>query len=214
MLSYALLAWILPAFIGGLSVLNRLKPSDKPIAQISDSTAIAPPVLNIPFESTNSGTINIKGYASAQNTVEIYLDDELKTRIISNDDGSFSSDDINLNFGTNNLYGKTVDDKGNKSLPSKTIRLYYDNEKPKLEIKEPEDNKTITGGDKKVTVSGTVDSQKSIKVSINDIKVIVNSNGDFSKVIDLNDGDNNITINATDTAGNNTQITRKVIYQP
>lgn len=211
-LGYFSVTWLIPTLIGGLSFLTKSQ-DNKTISQ-TEAVVVTPPVLNIPFESTNSASIQIKGYSFPDSNVEIYIDDELKTTVKSSTDGGFSSGDISLNIGTNNIYGKTVDSKGNKSLSSKTIQITYYNEKPKLEIKEPEDNKTITGGDKKVTVSGSTDADRGMTISINGTRVIVNSDGNFQKTISLNDGDNEIVILATDTAGNTTQLTRKVTYNP
>lgn len=211
-LIYALLAWILPFFIGGLSFLNNFKSQPKSTTPVSENTTLAPPVLNIPFEATNTATIKIKGYSTPNSSVEIYLDDNLSTTVKVKDDGSFLSDNISLSLGTNNIYGKTVDDKGQKSLPSKPIQVDYSNEKPKLDLNSPSDNQVIQG-DKKVTVSGSTNAGKNISLTVNGIVVIVDGNGNFSKTIEINDGDNNITVTATDRSGNTTQLSRKVTYQ-
>jgi bacillopeptidase F len=107
-----------------------------------------------------------------------------------------------------------MDEQGNKSLSSKPIYIYYSNEKPILEINSPSDNQTIKGGDKKVTVSGKTNSDKEIVININGIMTIVGSDGSFSQNININEGDNNITITASDKTGNVTSESRKVIYQP
>lgn len=210
-IAYFSISWLIPNLIGGLSFINRSAPPKQPVKK---EVFLSPPVLNIPFEATNSATINIKGYSLPEAIIEIYVDDEIKSTIKSAADGSFVSEDISLNLGTNNIYGKTVDPEGNKSLASKTIQVIFSNEKPQLEISQPEDNKAIQGGDKKVTVSGTTNSEKDITITINGTRVIVDSAGKFSKSIPLNDGDNQIIIVATDTSGNSTQLTRKVTYQP
>ncbi|MDO8498848.1 MAG: hypothetical protein Q7S44_03615 [bacterium] len=212
-LTYFLFTWFLPNFIGGLTFLNRFKSSPVPQQSVSDNATLAPPVLNIPFEATNSATIKVHGYAVPKSKVEIYIDDNLQNTTTASDDGSFTSDEIFLNLGTNNIFGKTVDDQGNKSLSSPAIHITYESEKPQLDLKEPQDNQTINGGDKKVTVSGSVDASKEITVTINSNRVIVNSGGSFSQTVNLNDGDNDIVVIATDAAGNSTQITRKVVYQ-
>lgn len=212
-LFYALFSWILPTLVGGLSVINRFKATPPIQASIADNATLAPPILNIPYEATNTATISVRGYATALSSVEIYIDEELKTTTKANGDGSFFTGQVLLNLGTNNISGKAIDEKGNKSLPSKPIRITYENEKPALELKEPQDNATIKG-EKKVLVSGSTDANKGITVSANGIRLIVNSEGQFSQLIDISDGDNNIVIVATDTAGNSTQITRKVTLEP
>lgn len=212
-LLYALFSWILPALVGGLSIINKFKATSPIQASIADNATLAPPILNIPYEATNTATISVKGYATALSSVEIYIDDELQTTTKAKEDGNFSTDLILLNLGTNNISGKAIDEKGNKSLPSKPIRITYKNEKPTLELKEPQDNVTVKG-DKKVLVSGLTDANKGIAISANGIRLIVNSEGQFSQSIDISEGDNNIIVVATDTAGNSAQITRKVTLEP
>lgn len=209
-LLYLFLFWAMPTVIGSLSMFN--KSSNKP-DNISETAAIAPPVLNIPYEATSSSSIQVKGYSTAKYNVEIYLDDELKTATRVSDDGSFTTDEIDLKFGRNNITAKTVDDEGNKSFSSKNIVVNFDDEEPKLEILEPQDNQEIVGGDKKIKVSGTTESD-SIVVTINGTRVIVNSTGNFSQTVSINEGENGLNIKAIDNAGNVAEVNRKVIWKP
>lgn len=211
-LVYSLFTWFFPLLIGNLTFINKLKDPQKKIIPVSENITLAPPVFNIPFDATNSSALIIRGYSTPEKQVELYIDDNLLDTIKVNEDGSFTSSRIFLNIGTNNIFGKTIDDKGNQSLPSKTIRVLYSNEKPKLVVNEPSDNQTITGGDKKVKVSGSTNTDNII--TINGSRVIVDQNGNFSQIIDINDGDNDLVISATNNIGNTTQIGRKVIYQP
>lgn len=213
-LLYILAAWFIPAFIGSLSLLNKFKQPVKPAESIKENASVAPPVLNIPFEATSSAKISVHGYSLAGTTVEIYLDGELRSTVNTSADGSFISDPVELNLGTNSLSGISIDAGGNKSLSSKPISIIYSNEKPDLNVESPQDNTEIKGGNKKITVSGKTDSDKEITVTINGIRVIVNADGQFSQIMDINDGENIITIIATDKAGNSTTITRKVTYVP
>lgn len=214
---FILINWGLPAIIGSLSIFNKTKHTtvtNNPI----ENPAIAPPVLNIPFESTNSAQLKISGYSTAKSKVEIYLDDDLKTTVETDESGNFTTDTITLSEGTNNIYGRSISEdsgdntSGKKSLASKTIKLLYSNEKPALEISEPEDNKQIKGGDKKVHVSGKTDPQNSVMV--NGTTVIVSNDGSFSTDVSLNEGDNNIIITAQNIVQNTTKIERKVNYSP
>src|SRR3989344_7780530 len=207
---YFMLSWGLPTLIGGLSFLNRFKDDpQKPNSSAIADLAIAPPVLNIPFEATSSSTLQISGYAMPDAEVEIYLDDELRTTVKTESNGKFQTDSLDLALGTNNISGKTVLDN-KKSLPSKNIRLIYSNEKPKLELAEPTDNTQIKGGDKKIRVSGKTDPENSI--TVNGTTVIVNGDGNFSTTVNINDGDNVITVISTNQVGNPTKIERKVNY--
>jgi hypothetical protein len=209
-LGYALLVWILPTLIGSLSFVNKFKK--QPVAiQVVEDTTIAPPVLNIPYEATSTGTIKVHGYAQPHTKVEIYLEDVVASSITTNADGEFVSDDIDLTLGTNNLSGKTVDEKNHSSLSSKPIRIIYDNEKPKLDVSSPSDGHQQKG-DRRITVSGSTDPDDSVSVSVNNSRVVTNGSGGFSHSVELSDGDNTITITATDSAGNSTQVVRKATY--
>lgn len=211
-LIYATITWFLPFFINILGYINSLtKPSGKPPVQVSENVSLAPPVLNIPYEATSSSQINISGYASPNILVRLYLDDQVKKEVLAQEDGSFLIENVTLSLGTNNIYGKTVDEKGRESLPSKTIKVYFDNEKPILEVTEPEDGKKVIG-DRKLRLAGKTET--GIQIFINDSRIIVDKDGFFSSEQTLNEGENNFTIKAVDQASNSSEIVRRVIFTP
>lgn len=208
-LIYATIQWILPTLIGGVGFINSMiKPSKKVTTE--ESVSLAPPVLNIPYEATNTAQINILGYANPYIKVSIYVDDQLKASTEALEDGSFEVKGITLALGTNNIYGKTME-KEKESLPSKSSKVIYDNEKPPLEISQPEDGKNVQG-ERKIQIRGKTEPQA--QVFVNDSRIITNSDGAFSADLELNDGDNIITIKAIDQASNATEIARKVIFKP
>lgn len=210
-LGYFFLTWGLPALIGGLTYVTHFnsKPVVKDVSE--EDIAIPPPVLNIPYEATNTATIAINGYTTPDTKVEIYLDDELKTTVDVKSDGSFQTSELALAIGTNNIYGKTIiGDK--KSLDSKNIKLYFDSEKPKLDLSAPTDNQEIKGGDKKVRVAGSTDPQNS--VAVNGSTIIVNGAGEFASDVSINEGDNTVTVTVTNRFGNTSSTERKVKYSP
>lgn len=212
-LLYATFAWVLPYFIGGISaVKNIIKPPKITVSNSSQNSTLAPPVLNIPFEATNSAQIDITGFGTPYSKVKLYIDDESKQTTDVSSDGSFNFKNVSLNLGTNNIYGTTLDEKNKESLPSKTLKLIFDNEKPPLVINEPGDNKIIQGSDKKVKVSGKTNS--GVHVFVNGGQTIVDEGGNFSTDVVINEGDNTISIKAVDIASNSTEIQRNVKYNP
>lgn len=208
---YATFRWIFPNFVGVLaSVTSFLKPQTK-IVNISENTQLAPPVLNIPFEATNTSQINIEGYATPNSKVKLFLDDvEVDTEDV-NSEGKFLFEDVSLSLGINNIYGKSVDDKGKESLSSKTLIVLYDDENPKLEITSPQDGAQISG-ERKVHFEGL--TEPDAKVYINESQIIVDNNGNFKIDLSLNDGENRFIIKAKDLALNETQIERVVNFTP
>lgn len=207
-ISYVFFMWVLPFLIGQLSFLNK-KNTTVDAESLKIDEAIAPPVLYIPYEATNSASLEFSGYAAPLSRVELYIDGEIKTQTNTNSEGKFTTPAVDLNLGTNNITGVTISDSDKKSLPSKNIRLYYSNEKPKLEVTEPADGTNITG-DKKVKVSGKTDANNS--VTVNGSTVIVDGEGNFSTIIPLNDGENTLVIKTSNTFGNSQETTRKVNY--
>lgn len=208
---YATINWVLPSFISGIAFIqNFIKPQTKTQTP-NKNIVLAPPVLNIPYEATNSSQITISGFGQPDSKVTLFIDDQAKDTVNVSGDGSFLIENVSLNFGTNNIYAKTVNEEGLESLPSKTIRLIFDNEKPLLEVFEPEDGKNIQG-ERKSKISGKTENNAS--VFINNNQIIVDKEGKFESTQTLNDGENIFTIKAQDTAGNFLEISRKVIFQP
>lgn len=207
--SYVFFNWGLPFIIGHLSFLNkRGKPVDAESLKIDE--AIAPPVLYIPFEATNSASIPISGYAAPLSRVEVYIDDEIKSQTSTDSEGKFTTSPIDLNLGTNNISAVTINNSDKKSLPSKNIKLFFSNEKPALTINEPADGTEVKGGDKKIKIAGKTDENNS--VTVNGSTVIIDSDGNFQTVIPLNDGDNTITVVSSNSFGNSNQMQRNVKY--
>lgn len=212
-LAYSTVTWVLPSFINSVGfVKNVIKPSQRTLSQSSENTALAPPVLNIPYEATNTAQIDIKGFGTPNSKIKLFIDDDPKQTINVSSDGSFDFEKVLLNLGTNNIYGKTINERGDESLPSKEVKLIYINEKPSLNINEPEDGKKIQGGDKKVKVSGKTDPGVQVFVSGN--QVIVDRDGNFSIDLSLDEGDNTISIKAVDAASNSIEIQRRINYTP
>ena len=212
LLLYVTFTWILPSLIGGVGFIKNFTNPSRKIISPPDQITLAPPVLNIPYEATNTAQIEIKGYGNPGSKVQLFLDDDKKQTVSVSSEGSFIFKDVSLLLGVNNIYGKSIDDQGQTSLASKTLKIIYDNEKPTLNINEPEDNKKIQGGDRKVKISGK--TENGAKIFINDAQVIVDKDGNFSSDQPLNDGDNNFNIESVDVASNTAEISRRVNYQP
>ena len=121
------------------------------------------------------------------------------------EDGSFNFENVPLSLGTNNISCKTVDENNKISLPSKTLRVVFDNEKPLLKITEPEDGKNISG-EKRIKVVGN--TEPGAKIIVNSTQIVVASQGSFSSEQTLTDGENIFNIKAIDTASNFTEIKR------
>jgi hypothetical protein len=210
-LLYITITWVLPFFINGLGTITGIFKQSTKQESIAENPNLAPPIINIPYEATSSSKINITGFAASHSTVKIYLDDTLVGTTTAEDNGSFTLQDVSLSLGTNNIYGKTEDEKGKESLASKTIKVIFDNEKPPLEVNSPSDGQTIQA-ERKLNVSGK--TEPNATVTINNEQAIVDSEGKFSRQFNLSDGSNTFTIVARDTAGNTKELARNVTFNP
>lgn len=208
LLLYVFFFWGIPIIIKTVSRFNHPKSAPR---VGTDYVELTPPVFNIPYEATPTASIRILGYSQPNTKVAIYLNDELATTVNTSEDGTFESSALSLDKGENYLYGKTVDSSGKESLSSKSIRIVLNVDKPILEVFEPQDNKIVTGGDRKITVKGKTDA---LSISINGSIVIIASDGSFSNDLQLQDGETQITIVATNSVGSSTTIQRKVTYSP
>jgi photosystem II stability/assembly factor-like uncharacterized protein len=106
----------------------------------------------------------------------------------------------------------------NKTPPnyfiSNKIETVADSAPPKITILSPQ-NGTVTDSNN-ITISGSVSDKGSgiAKVTINGQELKIDSSGSFSSDLTLYEGDNIITVTATDKAGNKTEKTITVTYKP
>ncbi len=159
--------------------------------------------------ATNSGEFIITGSVINFDILEIYLNDKKLKTINIGKSSSFSETISDLKLGNNNFYlkGKTNDNKYQQK--TRVYSIFYKNEKPKLEIIEPNDG--FITNNYEVTIKGKTD--KEVFVKINNSPIVVDSQGNFQSIIKLNEGENQITIKATDIAGNFEEKIIKVFYQ-
>lgn len=109
----------------------------------------------------------------------------------------------------------SISDHDGNAAEQKTVTFTVDTVNPTLNITSPTEN--LVTNQASLTVSGTTNDATSspvtITIKLNTVDqgvVIVEENGEFSKVVTLTEGTNTIVITATDSAGNSTEITRMV----
>lgn len=103
----------------------------------------------------------------------------------------------------------SADNDGNASIQT-SISFKIDTVAPTLNVVNPTEN--FITNQPQITVEGTTNDATSspVTVTINNEPVIVQSNGSFSKQITLSEGENTITVVATDGAGKSTTVVRHV----
>jgi len=149
---------------------------------------------------TNKTEINISGTATdiglGIKSVEINSTPATLT------DNSFNAT-ISLKEGRNAITIKAIDKAGNETTT--TLNIICDTKAPVIQIISPNVATVNTGT---ISVSGTVSDENISTVTVNSKNVYINpTNGHFDTTVQLQKGQNSITIIAIDKAGNrNSQI--------
>ncbi len=213
-----LIFFVIFAFVAGVPLLSRLSllltnnADTGNTSQDQSKLPLLAPRFEPIVEATNTAQISISGFANEGETIKVYVNDEEKEKLIIGKDGTFEVRDIDLIEGDNTIYAKVT--KGTKeSPPTDLVKIVYKKTPPKLEVSDPSEGQTFLGdSNKSMNLKGKTEPE--VNITINDRITLVSSDGSFTYRTDLHDGDNEFKVVATDTAGNQTTLTRKVTYKP
>jgi hypothetical protein len=169
-----------------------------------------PPVFTEAPEAVNQETINIAGKALPGTTVKIYVNGPEKGTNTTGEDGIFVFTDIRLNLGTNTIFAKSFDDRGNESDNSQFLVINYDNKPPEIELDDLEDGDIVKNLNKRIEIEGKINEKATI--TINGNSAVQKSDLSFYHVLGVNEGDVEIKIEAVDEAGNKTEEELTVKY--
>ncbi|HSX09749.1 MAG TPA: hypothetical protein VLF93_06355 [Candidatus Saccharimonadales bacterium] len=187
----------------GFSLLaEKSQGSDNTTANQQNNTYIAPPTLNTAATATNSAQIAISGYAQKNQTINLYLNDDMVDTTSVDSNGKFSFPSVTLKQGQNSITAKT-DINNKESGPSNTLSITYSKSAPGLSIDKPQDGQTISKNDSPTfNIEGKTDIGN--QVTVNGFWAIVDDQGNYNYLYTLQNGDNDIKVVATDQAGNQT----------
>lgn len=171
------------------------------LSATKDST---PPALSITSPAantlTNQKSVTISG--TAEKNALIKVD---SNSVYAGEDGSYSIT-ANLVEGANSVKVAASDAAGNSVEAAVPVTL--DSILPSLSITSPSDGSVVNTPN--ITIKGTKESSAS--VTINGVSVSAVSSENYEKSLTLSEGENTITVEATDAAGNKTMLMRKVTY--
>jgi hypothetical protein len=201
----------IPALIRLAIFLGDIRDSSQPV-ESSDTIPPAQVRLNFLPEATNSALINLKGYAEAGSTVEVFLNKQSEKKVVAENEGTFIANQLKLKEGENEIAATATDENGNVSQRSETMKILFDQTPPELTITEPKEGAEFYGNERRITLKGETESDTA--VTINGRLIINNDHTKFEHQINLNEGENTIKITATDLAGNQVEKEIKVIYNP
>lgn len=158
------------------------------------------PSLTVAVEKTltNQSSVIVTGTAEIGSIVKV------NGVITNNTEGRFEKIQ-NLSPGSNTITVTATDPAGNTK--TETVKVTYDNIRPTLKVLEPLYSYD-TVNTSTLKVSGIAEIGSTVK--INGIVTRTNSVGSFNEIIELENGNNNIIITATDSANNITEIIKRI----
>lgn len=171
---------------------------------------ISPPIINTLSSATNSANIIISGNSSPNQTINLYVNSSLIDKVQTKSDGSFTFME-SLTPGENTIKANAT--SNNKTSDFSDIEtVIFKSSLPSLAVDSPSDGQVFSKDQNTVQVKGKTDSD--VKITVNDLWVIVDENNNFSYNLPLKNGENPIKVVAIDQAGNKKEIDLKVIYNP
>ena len=199
----------LSVFIDWAFLITQKRVLIKPTPSISGQRValISEPILEEMPDATNEAILLVKGKANPETQIQLFHNQQRVSTINADLDGRFEFEQV-LEERNNQFYVKSIDPYSRKSAQSKFYNVTFIDEPPNLEISSPEDGKKYY--EPSVLLEGQTD--KEVFVRINNIPVVIKADGSFTYNLNLNKGDNQIEVVATDVAGNTTQKSLKLIY--
>ncbi len=193
------------------NAVYTLRGGDKQDVQLVGNEVLsAPTLIGVP-EATQSSHISFSGTAPDKNgVIELYVNDQLEDELDLKDT-NFAVDSLALSKGSNIIKARYLNGKKASQFTDE-YEVNYLADKPKLDVTFPNDGATFTRADKNIQVTGQTDPENT--VNVNSFRAIVGSDGKFTYQLQLNDGDNQLMIEAVNPAGVSTQKQMKVTYNP
>ena len=189
-------------------VITILSPS--PGAFVGNSNQ--PVVFTLVDESGGSG-INIASLVVVSDGAAV-ASNAIKATAITNGYSVTYTPPVALSDGNHTVVVNVSDNDGN-AAEEKSTTFTVDTVPPSLNITSPVDGSVVASAS--LNVSGTTNdatsSPVSVSIYLNGISqgtAPVGSDGAFSKVITLADGENTVEVTATDAAGKTSSVTRTV----
>lgn len=147
----------------------------------------------------NDDSYVISGAIDEDGIVKIYSNDKLVASKESSDQFEL---EVPLNEGENS-FTATLTVNGVESSSSKALSVIKDTKKPEIAITSPDDH-DITNKET-ITVTGQVTDSNFNSASLNGKEITLNEDGSFEKGMKLTEGVNDVSLSATDLAGNKSE---------
>lgn len=202
-----------PILISGLGgFIDILAGKSNQSKNLVSDADLEPPQLDPLPAGTSVELINITGRAFyTDGKVELFLNDSSYEIIALENSQDFEIEDVKLASGENILKVRMIRDN-KRSEFSQDYKISYLKDEPKLEISFPSNGASFSKADQEINVRGTTDPENTVRV--NNFIAIVDTDGNFSYTLRLNEGENKIKVTAANLAGKSTEQEITVSYSP
>ena len=179
------------------------------IRAIMEYSVSTPEITNLKdINYTNQDKITVEGIVGADGIVNVYVNG-VKANRVQTENRRFSTEvDLAEDETTIML---TAEMDGKETEPSTPVRVIKDKIAPTLEVTKPMDGEKLNV--EVVHVIGNTADDHFDKLLINDKVVAIDQDGNFDERLIMNSGENTITVKASDIAGNETVVERKVFVK-
>ncbi len=192
-----------PFLIGATgSLIDRITGKTGQADNIQTNADIQPPTFDPIPDATPSARINLSGRTDYQSgTIELFVNNVPTNTTQINEDQTFNFENIRIREGSNSIRARIIINNKKSEFSSEEF-ISYTKGQPKLDVSFPQDKAEFHKADKQITIKGSTDQENSI--SVNGFTAIVDSGGNFSYDLNLNNGENKITVTATAPSGQTT----------
>lgn len=186
-------------------LVGKLSGTEEPTVTTQSDTYVAPPTLNPTETATSSAATVVTGLGEKKQRIDLYRNGKLISKTTVKADNTFRFTNVTLVEGENTLRAKAVDANNQQSDYSNEVAITFSNKPPELTIDAPLEGQVFKKSGGAVKVSGKTNA--GAKVTVNDFRAIVDTEGNYSYLYPLKDGENELKIVATDPANNKVEKT-------
>lgn len=154
---------------------------------------------------TNKNSISVEGKMNIDGKIHVYVNGKKITSSTTKDKNFAINVELTSEVNTITVTGE---ENGKETAHSAPVKVIVDKRLPELTVKFPKDKSIVNK--KRVEISGTVSDKNFKSVTVNGKEAFVDKKGNFKVEVNLVAGINNITVIASDLAGNETTLTKNI----
>lgn len=171
---------------------------------------LAAPVLASLPRAVKEDRLEISGFTKEGLAVTLFVDGQAFATTRAGKSGEFSFENVSLAEGNNEIYAKATGNQKVESPASAVVSVKYLKKPPFLEVINLPEKTDLHQKESLFAIKGRTDPDASL--TINGSQVFVEGGGNFSYPFPLLDGENKISLEALDEAGNKTTLERTVNF--